>query len=204
MQLLPDREQGRPLAIGLLLIALIVVYLVGFHWFIMRHVELGSQTSDLKQQIARFKATAAQRSALEDRLDRLQSERLDSALFLPENQFSIAAAGLIRTLREWIDNETADPDLCQISNTAPQRAREPELFEVVRVDVRMSCPLDDFINVLHELESSVPLIFIDNLRINQRYRPEMRDNRRSRATYGLLDIQFQMAGYINQPGETNT
>ncbi|MEM1080503.1 MAG: hypothetical protein AAGH65_02875, partial [Pseudomonadota bacterium] len=123
MQLLPDREQGRPLAIGLLLITAILVYLVGFHWFVVRHVEINGQSAELKQQIARFKASAAQRPQLESRLAGLQADRLDSALFLPENQFSIAAAGLIRTLRDWIDNQASDTELCQISNTAPQRAR---------------------------------------------------------------------------------
>lgn len=201
MQLLPDREQGRPLAIGLLIIAIIAVYLIGLHWFVMRHVGLGNEIGDLEQQIARFKATASQRGTLEARLETLQIERLDNALFLPEPEFSIAAAGLIRTLRAWIDTHANDAELCQISNTAPERAREPERFEAVRVNVRMSCPLDDFVKVLHEMEASVPLIFIDNLRINQRYRPEQRDRQRGRATYGLLDIQFQLFGYIDQPGE---
>ena len=201
MQLLPDREQGRPLAIGLLIIAIIAVYVIGFHWFVMRHVSLGSEIGDLKQQIARFKATASQRGTLEARLQTLQIERLDNALFLPEQEFSIAAAGLIRTLRDWIDTHANDTELCQISNTAPERSRDPERFEAVRVNVRMSCPLDDFVKVLHEMEASVPLIFIDNLRINQRYRPEQRNRQRGRATYGLLDIQFQLFGYIDQPGE---
>ncbi|MEM7053673.1 MAG: type II secretion system protein GspM [Pseudomonadota bacterium] len=200
MQLLPDREQGRPLAIGLLVVAIIVVYLVGFHWFVMRHVGLGNEIGELEQQIARFKATAGQRESLENRLQVLQAERMGNTLFLPGQDFSIAAAGMIRMLRDWIDSNASDAELCSVSNTAPQRARDPELFEAVRVDVRMSCPLGDFVKVLHELETSVPLIFVENLRINQRFRPDQRRNQRSRSTYGLLDIQFQMLGYIDQPG----
>ena len=200
MQLLPDREQGRPLAIGLLVVAIIVVYLLGFHWFVMRHVSLSNEIGESKQQIARFKATASQRDDLESRLGTLRAERMDNTLFLPGQDFSIAAAQMIRMLRDWIDANANDADLCSVTNTAPQRARDPELFESVRVDVRMSCPLDDFVRVLHEMETSVPMFFVEDLRIQQRFRPDQRRNQRGRSSYGLLDIQFQMLGYIDQPG----
>lgn len=200
MQLLPDREQGRPLAIGLLVISLILVYLVGFHWFVTRQVALGGEIDQLERQIARFKATAGQREDLQDRLQQLQRQRLDSALFLEGGDFNVAAAELIRRLRAEVDRRAEDANLCQVTNTTPQRPRDPERFQAVQVSVRMQCPLPDFIQVLYELERSVPLIFIDNLMINQR---AMRSqaSRRGNDRYGQLDVRFEMFGYLDQPGE---
>jgi general secretion pathway protein M len=200
MQLLPDREQGRPLAIGLLIVALILVYLAGFHWFVTRQAALGGEIEQLERQIARFKATAGQREELQDRLQQLQRQRLDSALFLESGDFNVAAAELIRRLREEVDRRADDASLCQVTNTTPQRARDPERFQAVKVSVRMQCPLPDFIRVLYELERSVPLIFIDNLMINQRAMLSQA-SRRGGDRYGQLDVRFEMFGYLDQPGE---
>ena len=200
MQLLPDREQGRPLAVGLLVVALILVYLAGFHWFVMRQAALGDEIGQLERQIARFKATAGQREALQGRLQQLQRQRLDSALFLEGGDFNVAAAELIRRLREEVDQRAEDADLCQVTNTTPQRPRDPERFQAVKVSVRMQCPLPDFIRVLYELERSVPLIFIDNLMINQRTMLSQA-SRRGGERYGQLDVRFEMFGYLDQPGE---
>lgn len=71
MQLLPDLKNNRPLAIGLLVIVLVLVYFIGFHWFVMRHVELSNQVNSLEERAARFKAAVARRPALEASLDEL-------------------------------------------------------------------------------------------------------------------------------------
>ncbi len=193
MQLLPSPEQSRPLAIGLALVALVLIYLVGFHWFVLKHVEMGNEIAQLERQISRFKATAADRPRLEARLEALRRDRLDNALFLQEPSFNIAAAALTRRLRDIISTQAEHTDLCQVSATQNQPAREPERFEQVKVNVRMQCPLEDFVRVLYELENAVPLVFVDNLIINQRAMP---DRRRRGTTYGLLDIRFDMYGYL--------
>lgn len=201
MKLLPEREHGRFLAVGLVLIAAALVYLAGFHWFVLRHVDLSRDITRLETQIARFKATAAQRPALEARLDELRRERLDSALFLSESNFNTAAASLTRYLRDIISTQADDTELCQIIATQNRPAREPERFEQVTVNVRMQCPLPDVVRMLYELENTVPLIFIDNMIINQRAAPQTRGVRRLGVeTYGQLDVRFDMYGYIADRG----
>jgi len=199
MKLLPDQEQSRPLAIGLALVALILIYFLGFHWFIMRHVELGSEVERLEQQIGRFKATVERRVPVQAQLEALRADRMDSALFLNGADFNIAAAELIRSLRDWIAEQADDTQLCQLTNTSPRRSTDANRFEEVRVNVRMMCPLSDFVRVLYEMESAVPLVFIDNLMINQRMTLSQAD-RRGGTQYGQLDIRFDMYGYLNQPG----
>lgn len=199
MKLLPDAEQSRPLAIGLLVVAIILVYLVGFHWFVVRQLELGAEIDRLEQQIARFKATVARREPVEQRLAELRREQMGSALFLAGDDPNIAAAELIRQLRDWVEKHATDPDTCSIVSSQPRRATKPERFQQVRVSVRMSCPLDDFLRVLYDMENSVPLVFVDNLLISQRYTASQRSRVRGNV-YGQLDIRFDMIGYINQPG----
>lgn len=202
MKLLPDRQQSRPLAIGLFAVAVMLVYFLGFHWFLMRHFSLSSEIDGLERQIARFKGVVEMSDPMRARLNELRASQMDSALFLEGDDPNIATAELIRMLRDWVDRSAADDELCSITNTSPRRYTDPERFRSVRVNVRMQCPLDDFMRVLYEMESGVPLVFVDNMMVNQRLTPDQA-GRRGSTPYGQLDIRFEMFGYINQPGAGN-
>ena len=199
MKLLPDRQQSRPLAIGLLVVAAVLVYFLFFHWFVVKHVRLGGEIDRLEAQIARYKGTVELADPMRERLSELRASQMDSALFLEGEDPNIATAELIRMLRDWVDRSAGDAELCNITNTSPRRYSDPERFLSVRVNVRMQCPLDDFMRILYEMETGVPLVFVDNMMINQRLTPEQ-SGRRGSTPYGQLDIRFEMYGYLNEPG----
>ncbi|AKS40872.1 type II secretion system protein GspM [Wenzhouxiangella marina] len=196
MQLLPDRENNKPLAVGLLLIAAMLVYLGGFHWFVDRHLTLADDIERLETQVGRFKAAVARRPALEERLSELRSERLDNALFLRQSNFNTAAAALVRLLRDAIDEQAEDTELCTVTATQNRPDAEPDRFEQVTVNVRMNCPLPDLVRILYSLEDNVPLIFVDNLLINQRMAADRRGRRVGVDAYGQLDVRFDMYGFL--------
>ncbi|MBS3742862.1 MAG: hypothetical protein KGY48_00775 [Wenzhouxiangellaceae bacterium] len=199
MKLLPDPQQSRPLAIALLVVAAVLVYFLFFHWFVMRHFQLGGEIDRLEDRIARYKGTVELAGPMRERLNELRASQMDSALFLDGEDANIATAELIRMLRDWVERSAGDAELCNITNTSPRRYSDPERFRSVRVNVRMQCPLDDFMRILYEMETGVPLVFVDNMMINQRLTPDQR-GRRGSAPYGQLDIRFEMYGYLNQPG----
>jgi len=199
VKLLPDPRQSRPLAIGLLAVAAMLVYFLFFHWFVVKHVRLGGEIDQLEDQIARYKGTVELAEPMRERLNELRASQMDSALFLAGEDANIATAELIRMLRDWVERSAGDAELCNITNTSPRRYTDPERFRSVRVNVRMQCPLDDFMRILYEMETGVPLVFVDNMMINQRLTPDQR-GRRASTPYGQLDIRFEMYGYLNQPG----
>jgi hypothetical protein len=196
MQLLPDRENNKTLAIGLALIVAMLVYLGGFHWFVKRHVDLNEQISSLETSVARFKAAVARRPELEERLAELRDERLDNALFLQHSNFNTAAASLVRQLRDTIQTVSEDPELCSVSATQNRVDSDPDRFEQVTVNVRMNCPLPDTVRILYALENNVPLIFVDNLIVNQRIAADRRSRRVGVDAYGQLDLRFDMYGFL--------
>jgi len=201
MQLLPDREQGRPLALILLAVALLVIYLVCFHWFVQRHVEYADTVGTLREQLGGLQMRIAQRPELESRLQQLRSERQDDALFLQEQNFDTAAAQLTRRLKDIIGTQAEDTQQCQIvsnQNMRP-RDRERERFERVVVKVRMRCTLPDFVKVMGELENGLPLVFIDNLNVYQQV--VIPSSNRRGLSPEHLDIRFDMMGYLRQSGE---
>lgn len=197
MQLLPELKNNRPLAVGLLVIALVVVYLVGFHWFVQRHMALSESREQLESQAARFMASVARGPALEARLAELREERIGQNLFLPENGFSSAAAAMTRRLRETIDEESLQPELCTVQATQNIVEQDPGRFERVTVNVRMLCPLEDLARIVYVLEDSQPLVFVDNVLMRQRSAAGQ-SGRRGGTTYGLVEFSFNMYGFLTE------
>lgn len=191
MQWLPQKDNNGPLAVGLLVIALILIYLIGFHWYFSAQVRLGSELGMLKDQVGRFKAAIDRREDLEARLSALRQAQSGSALFFDEPNLSLAGAELIRTLRDKVRTEAQHGALCRIQATENQSPPEDELFERVTVNVRMSCPLDDLTKIIYSLEQNTPMIFIDQLIIQQRGGRTRRGIRVDQA----LEVRFDMFGY---------
>ncbi|MFT5140211.1 MAG: general secretion pathway protein M [Lysobacterales bacterium] len=195
MQLLPDQRNSKMTAILLLVIAVIMVYLLMFHWFFIRHGEYSSELGDLREQLARFESVAAKRESTEDRLQSIRSSRKDASLFLNEQDFNEAAAAMSDRLGEMVRTQ-AEQD-CQIVSRQPVRSRVQERYAKVTVNVRMRCQPADLLQIMYRLETEVPMVIVDELNI---IRPRAR--RRTGGTVveiaESLDIRFNMSGYLNQ------
>ena len=186
------QENSRLTAILILVIGLLLVYLLVFHWFILKHVDYSEEVSNLAAQLGRFERVAGQRTLFEEQLRVLQEARSDATLFLPEDDFNEAAARMSERLGQMISTQAEDD--CQIVSRQPVRPRIQERFTKVTVNVRMRCSVDDLLKVMYWLESSVPMLLIDELTvIKQRSR-----RRRSSEPQddGMLDIRFNMSGYL--------
>jgi len=186
---------GRTTAILLAVIAVILVYLVGFHWFVLKHLEYNEEISDLSEQLQRFQRVAAQRERVESQLDSLQSRRSESNLFLEEGDFNEAAAGMSERLNQMIS--TLADESCQVVSRQPVRARTVERFEKVTVNVRMRCTIEDLTRVLYSLETGVPMIIAEEITV-------IKPRARRRSSRGgeeaddgrALDVRFNMSGYL--------
>ena len=192
LELVPDEQNSRLTAILLLVVALIVVYMVGFHWFVQRHLDYAEQLSDLRGQLARFESIAAQRDPLQEQLATIRASRDDEELFLTENNFNEAAASMSDRLGRMVQAEASDS--CQIVSRQPVRPRDQERFQKVTVNVRMRCHGEDLLQILYRLEAEIPMVLVDDLNI---VRPRARRARRgAQPVTQPLDIRFNMSGYL--------
>jgi general secretion pathway protein M len=183
MALVVDQGNNRLTAMLLLVIALLMVYLLCFHWFILRHVEYGDEIAGLAQQLGRFERVAAQRPQFEEQLLALQNRKSDESLnrksdeslFLAGGDFNEAAAGMSERLSQMISTQADDS--CQIVSRQPVRPRVQERFEKVTVNVRMRCQIEDLKKVLHALETGIPMVIADEVTvIKPRARRRVRKN----------------------------
>ena len=194
MALAADQGSSRLTAILLFVIAVILVYLLCFHWFILRHLEYSEEIGALSEQLGRFQRVAAQRGEFESLLQSLQDRRSDENLFLEGNDFNEAAAGMSERLSQMVSVQAEDN--CQIVSRQPVRPRVEERFQKVTVNVRMRCGIEDLKKVMYSLETGVPMIIADEVTV---IKPRSRRRRSDDGDGGnVLDIRFNMYGYLRE------
>jgi general secretion pathway protein M len=193
MQVLPDQRNSKTTALMLLAIALLLVYLLMFHWFMLRHVEYAEEIDELRTQLVRFQTVASQRESLQAQLGQIRSSQNDEGLFFEYPSFDEAAAALSGNIGDMV--RTQADDSCQIVSRQPVRPRVQERFEKVTVNVRMRCDAEDFLQVLYGMETGMPLMLVDDLNVI-RPRTSSRARRQKTQVQGALDIRFNVSGYL--------
>jgi len=193
MQVIPDQKNAKTTAIMLLVIAALLVYLMVFHWFILRHVEYAEEIGDLREQLNRFQTVASQRDALQADLGNIRNSQKDIDLFLEEPEFDEAAAAMSGSIGNMVRSQAGDT--CQIVSRQPVRPKVQERFQKVTVNVRMRCDASDFLKILYTMEAGTPLMLVDDLNI---IRPRTRRRTRGAqpAAQGALDVRFNVSGYL--------
>ncbi len=192
IQVIPDQRNSKATAVMLLVIALILTYLLVFHWFVLRHLDYAGEIDELRSQLSRFQAVAAQRESLQAKLSHIRGSQNDEGQFLEYPTFDEAAAALSGNIGDMV--RTQANDSCQIVSRQPVRPRVQERFQKVTVNVRMRCDAEDFLQILYSMETGMPLMLVDDLNI---IRP--RTNARARGQQvqqGALDIRFNVSGYL--------
>jgi general secretion pathway protein M len=190
IQVIPDQRNSKATALMLLVIAVLLAYLLLFHWFVLRHMEYAEEIGDLRTQLSRFHTVAAQRESLQERLGLIRGSKGDADLFLVQPSFDEAAAAMSGSIGDMVRLKADDS--CQIVSRQPVRPRVQERFQKVTVNVRMRCDAEDFVEVLYLMETTTPLMLVDDLNIIQ---PRARRTRGAQ-TQGALDIRFNVSGYL--------
>ena len=199
MALVAEQGSNRLAAILLFVITVMLVYLLCFHWFIVRHLDYGTEISELSVQLGRFQRVAAQKTLYESALLDLENRKSDESLFLEGGDFNEAAAEMSERLGQMINTQAEDT--CQIVSRQPVRPRVQERFQRVTVNVRMRCGIEDLKKVLYSLETNVPMVIADEVTVIKP-RARRRANKNAGPAQTTLDIRFNMSGYLSSGAES--
>ncbi|MCF6225640.1 MAG: type II secretion system protein GspM [Xanthomonadales bacterium] len=199
MQFLPTDSDSRLLPVALLLISLILVYMLGFHWFVLRHATLNDDIGSLESRYTSMKAVTLQRETLAEQLGKLRTTQQELDLFLPEVNANAAAAGMTDRLKQVISSEADDRSSCNVVSSQPVRTRLEERFQRSSVNIRMNCNIPDFVKVLYKLESQRPMMLVEELNL-YKITPRRTRGKTVEATTTRLDIRFNLTGYIRSRG----
>ncbi|MDV0438996.1 general secretion pathway protein GspM [Xanthomonas sacchari] len=186
-------KRDRWLALGLLLAALALGYLVLVHpWWTVPMREVDAQIQELQQRELRVRMQLQQAPQVAQRLQQAQRELATRPGFLRETSAELASAGLVQRLESAVATASPGNRSCAISNRSPLAAdNRSDRFTRVAVQVRLRCGTPELAAVLHALESGTPALFIDNLNVMaQRYQLSPGESGNG------LDVAFELAGYL--------
>jgi general secretion pathway protein M len=200
MRLLPEARNSRFLALVLLLIAALAVYLLGVHWwFVSPHLAISAQMDDLREQEHRFSSIIAQKPQIERRLAEVRAFEQNNQAFLTDADSNSAFSDIVQRLKQVISQRVGEATGCQIISTSPFRNSEEELYMRVSAQVRMRCNLEHFSAIVYDLESGNPFLFLDRLTIYRQFGGYVPPGGK-RPPPSALEIQFNLSGYLRQPG----
>jgi general secretion pathway protein M len=192
-------KDGRFLAVVMLLITLVLVYLVGIHWwFVAPHLEIAGQMQDLREQQARFRRAIAERPDIEKRVAEVKAYEQGNQAFLSETDSNAASAALIQRLKAAMSDHAKDESRCQNVSTQSYNGGEDELYKRVTVQARLKCDLEPLAAILYDLENGKPYLFVDQVMIykQQTYTPPG-----AKTVAVPLDVRFNVSGYLREPGK---
>ena len=196
----PVADRDRWLALGLLLAALAVAYLLFVHpWWTAPMLAEGERIRTLQQRELRARMQLSQAAQIRQALERARQQQARTAGFLPEPSAELATAGLIKRLETVVSQASPGNVACAISNRSPLSEPGSGRYVRVAVQVRLRCGVPQTAAVLHALESGTPRLFVDNLNILARTYFAMADQQ---AQSGGVDVSFDLYGYLRpQPGQ---
>ncbi len=197
LTLLPPPGKGKPVALGLAVFVLVLVYFVFFHGFITQHLAYSREIADLKAAEVGYRRISAQRAEIEKALADVGQFQAGANYFLREESFDLAAANLNLQLKQIITDKARNPQRCQLISSQNERPAEPEPYQRVMVKVRMRCDLEDLTEILFELENATPFLFVAGLSLASM---QMAQGGMPQPNLGDMDAAFELSGYIRKPG----
>ncbi len=160
---LPVGIRGRLVAVGLLLIPIILLIEFIITPLIQRYVTLSGDIVELEQEIVRYRTLLAELPALRAAVQQLDASRPLAPYLLEGDNQALAAASLQRRLQQL----ASKLGIRVISLRVQPPSRDGPL-ERIAVEARLQSSLDALHDLLLDIETGMPITYVDNVSISVR------------------------------------
>ncbi len=187
------QAQRRLLAVLLLLLAVVLVVRLILVPIWSTYVGNRDAIARLQDDIARYSRLSNQVVELQSSVDEIdQSDEL-ARYVLSQGSEPLAAAALQDRVKSAVTSSGGT-----LTSTQVLPAKADQGFRHVIVNIRMAASTEALQRVLHELESGLPYLITDEIVILSR---SNRKRRKATAAADLLDVRFNLNGYMRDPAE---
>jgi general secretion pathway protein M len=186
---------SRWLAVGLLIAVILVIILVVIVPVVNKAMELNDAKNNLIFRLQQYERILAKKDAVIASMDTIKQQHEEQGYFNSQNTDALASA----EMQEFIKKAIVDAG-GQLSSTQALPVSNKGKFSRITVRVRMTGNSEVLRAVLYKIETSTPLIIIDQIDI----RP-MR-GRRNRTTRQIessneLNVNFQAVSFMRKQPE---
>ncbi len=188
---LKPRER-RVVALGLLLALVLIVIFALLIPYVARYNHYLTAIDDQQFRLDRLHAAAAQLPELEAEIEALRAEALARGHLFEQGTPSLAAAQVQELIGRMVDTHGGEVRSMQVG-----RPLEEQGFTRVSVTVRMAATSEELADLLHEIETRRPLLFVDNLNVRL-LRLRQRAGRRPAQETGEVEVDFDVQAYMRE------
>ena len=187
----------RSLALAILLAAIAIAYEGVVQPLLDDYSSTRQSIEEMRDAIERYSHVASELAGRRQALTMLRDRQAQSEGFLKGTNDALIAAQIQNRVKGLVEASQGE-----LKSTQVLPVQENGKFRRVTIRGEMSLNLAAAQTVIYGIESSSPVLFLDNLNI----RPEIADRRRdhSGAEDPLLDVQFDVYGYAPKTEKSDT
>jgi general secretion pathway protein M len=190
---LPKINTQRWLAVGLLLAVIVVVGLIIIVPIASKWLELNESKESLAFRLQQYEKILAKKSTVMASMETIKSQQAEQGYFNSQDTDALASAEMQNFIKQTIVDAGG-----QLSSTQAIPVTSQDSFSRITVRIRMTGNSEVLRAVLYKIETSTPLIVIDQIDI----RP-MRGKRNIKThkidPSNMLNINFQAVSFMRKP-----
>jgi general secretion pathway protein M len=190
-----SKSLERWLALGLLLAVMSIISLGLFVPAVGKWMELNEDKTTLARQLKQYERILAGKDSVALSIDNIKAQILEQGYFNSQQTEALASAGLQEVIKKAIVDAGG-----QLSSTQALPVNNKGKFNLITVSVRMTGNIEVLRGVLHRLETSTPLIMIDQLDIRPMRGMRNRHTRQIEASNDL-NVNFQAVSFMRKQPE---
>ena len=187
---LSSKLRQRVLALGILLIALLLFFLLLVEPYMSLLNASEEHVADSAFQLNQANKIIRKKEFYNNEVERLESFYSEQTVYLKSTKNALASAEIQQILKRIATKSKAELLSSQaISSESTERNR-------VGLSVRVKANIFSLYELLYALESGVPNLFVDKILINRAGRAIFKFNNNELSNQGL-DVSLQVYGYVN-------
>ncbi|EPJ79887.1 putative general secretion pathway protein GspM [Pseudomonas sp. CFII64] len=183
---------------------LVVVMLAGFHFLVIQPFliaplqEVDAQMDTLRKQRQHYQRLLALGQRLQQAMEKSPGEDSLHNALLKGDDPSVVAAELMQKVAQMVKDNEARGAGCQVTQRMPilPQGQSQEPFRQIRLSLDLECATEPLETLLHQLESSQPLLFVDELRIRRA------NNAPANGGPGRLSVHLLVTGFLASGAST--
>ena len=187
--------QQRWLAVGLLIAVLLVIILVTILPVVSKEIELHEAKNNLVFRLEQYERILAKKDAVIVSMDHIKQQQDKQGYFNSQKTDALASA----EMQEFIKKAIVDAG-GQLSSTQALPVSNKNKFNRITVRVRMTGNSEVLRAVLYKIETSNPLIIIDQIDIRPMRGTRNRITRQIESS-NELNVNFQAVSFMRKPAQ---
>jgi general secretion pathway protein M len=186
-------RQSRTAAVAILILLLVMILAVAIYPVWSNNLAYNGKIEDAQFQIQRYQRIAGQSSRYQKEFNNLKRTQQSDARYLQSKTDSLANAELQRRIKQVVAAGHGE-----IISTQTAQTSQEKVLKKVSIRVRMKSTLENLKQILHQLETQKPYLFIDNISLRSRHIPRRRlpKTKDIAKEIRMLDLEFLVTGYI--------